>query len=195
MLSWIHNDFAIFLSNDKRRKLIIAFDFVNSAIQFEVLDQLRLAKILVLSQLICSLFIVEINDNSIAILQMQLKSSDRELNLVERKIEYTSSDLAKFYSTRVMKDLDLVNEFLIVLSIRTKFIDSTSNDKIEEYIDVIASLEDIFVQIFHEFRIDADLNVDMSFILLQQPKIVGNHSLVVSILPLDRFTRRTTITR
>ena len=168
---------------------------MNFAIQFEVFDQLRLAKILVLNQLICSLFIVEINDNSIAILQMQLKSSDREVNFVERKIEYTSSDLAEFYSTRVMKDLDFVNEFLIVLSIRTKFIDSTSSDKIEEYIDVIVFLENIFVQIFHEFRIDVDFNVDMNFILLQQSKIVENHSLVVSILSLDKFTRRTTITR
>ena len=126
---------------------------------------------------------------------MQLKSSNRELNLVEKKIEYSSSDFAKFYSTRVMKDFDFVNEFIVVLSIRTKFIDSTSSSKIEEYIDVIAFLEDIFVQITHEFRIDANLNVDMSFILLKQSEIVENHSLVVSIFFLDKLARKTTILR
>ena len=126
---------------------------------------------------------------------MQLKSNNRELNLVEKEIEYSSSDFAKSYPTRVMKNLDLVNEFIVVLSIRTKFIDSTSSNKIEKYIDVIASLEDIFVQIIHEFRIDANLNVDMSFILLKQSKIVENHPLVVPILPLDKLARKTTILR
>ena len=139
--------------------------------------------------------IVEINDYSISILQMQLKSNNRELNLVEKKIEYSSSDFAEFYSTRVMKNLDFVNEFIVVLSIRTRFIDSTNSSKIEKYIDVIAFLENIFVQIFHEFRIDANLNVDMSFIFLQKSKIVKNHSLVVWIFSLDELARKTTILR
>ena len=158
------------------------------AIQFEVLDQLSHAKILVFNHLICSLSTVEINENSIAIFQMQLKPNDCELNLIEREIEYTSNDFAEFYSTRVMKDFDLVNELLVVLSIRTKFVDSTNDNNVEKYVDMIAFFENIFVQIFHEFRIDANLNVDMSFVLLQQPEIVKNHPLVVSILFINGLT-------
>ena len=124
---------------------------------------------------------------------MQLKSNNREFNFVEKTIEYSSNDFAKFYSTRVMKNLDFVNEFIVVLSIRTKFIDSTNFNKIEKYIDAIVFLENIFVQIFHEFRIDTNFNVDMNFIFLQKSKIVKNHSLVVSIFSLDELARKTTI--
>ena len=126
---------------------------------------------------------------------MQLKSNDREFNFVEKKIEYTSNDLAKFYSTRVVKNFDFVNKFFVILSIRTKFVDSTNNNNIEKYVDVIVFFENIFVQIFHEFRIDANFNVDMNFILLQQSKIVKNHSFVVSIFFFYEFARRTTISR
>ena len=195
MISWIHNDIAAFLANDKGRGFIVAFGFVRYAIQFEVLGQLSRAKILVFSHLICSLSAVGINENSIALFQMQLKSSDCRLNLTEREIEYTSSGFAESYPTRVMKDLDLVNRFLVVLSIRTGFVDSASSDDVGEYIDVVAFLEDIFVQISHGFCIGAGLNVDMSFILLQQPGIVENDPLVVSIFSLYRLARRTTISR
>jgi hypothetical protein len=126
---------------------------------------------------------------------MQLKSNNREFDFVEKEIEYSSNDFTKFYSTRVMKNFDFVNEFIVILTIRMKFIDSTNRNKIEEYIDVIAFFENIFVQIFHEFRIDANFNVDMNFIFLQQSKIVKNHSFVVSILSFDIFARKTTISR
>ena len=112
---------------------------------------------------------------------MQLKSNDCEFNFIEKKIEYTSNDFAKFYSTRVMKNFDFVNEFLVVLSIRTKFVDSTNDNNVEKYVDIIVFFENIFVQIFHEFRIDANFNVDINFIFLQQSKIVKNHLFVVSI--------------
>ena len=126
---------------------------------------------------------------------MQLKSNNREFDFVEKKIEYSSNDFTKFYLTRVMKYFNFVNEFIVVLTIRMKFIDSTNCNKIEKYIDVIAFLENIFVQIFHEFCIDANLNVDMNFILLQQSKIVENDSFVVSILFLYRLAKKTTISR
>ena len=126
---------------------------------------------------------------------MQLKSNNREFDFVEKKIEYSSNDFTEFYSTRVMKYFDFVNEFIVVLTIRMKFIDSTNCNKIEKYIDVIVFFENIFVQIFHEFRIDANFNVDINFILLQQSKIVKNHSFVVSIFFFDRLARKTTISR
>ena len=126
---------------------------------------------------------------------MQLKSNDREFNFVEKKIEYTSNDFAKFYSTRVMKNFDFVNKFFVVLSIRTKFVDSTNNNDIEKYVDVIVFFENIFVQIFHEFRIDANFNVNINFIFLQQSKIIKNYLFVVSIFFLYAFARKTTISR
>ena len=145
MFLWIYNDFAIFLANDKKRKFIFTFDFVNFAIQFEIFNQLDLAKIFVFNQLICNLFIVEINKNSISIFQMQLKSNNRKFNFVEKEIENSSNDFAKFYSTNVIKDFDFVNEFLVVLSIRMKFIDSTCNNNVEKYIDVIIFSKNIFI--------------------------------------------------
>ena len=126
---------------------------------------------------------------------MQLKPSNRGLDLAERKIEYSPSGFTGFYSTRVMEYLDLVNGFIVVLTIRMGFIDSASCSKIGGYIGVVASLEDIFVQISHGLRIGASFNVDMGFILLQQSGIVGNHPLVVSILSFDGLARRTTISR
>ena len=99
-----------------------------------------------------------------------------------------------------MINFDFIDKFNDVIAMRSLMIDLSHwfiNDWNHLYwnIDVIRFLENVFVQIRHEFDRNVYLNVDMSFVFQQQIWIIKNHSIVVSRDVRHEFSLKASILR